>query len=149
MSKKKIAALLAALMVTLSCLSACSNQNETNKKGSNAGIATAQAEEEKKPVTKVFEPGTHIFTKRYSYNFRWSVQRQVIVPDGYEVLHIDNFFNGSTSYTKGFDVWFINVETVEATESTISTDMNKTEKGYYNPGIVVKKETTLELTNGN
>ena len=151
MSKKKIAALLAALLVTVSCLSACTNQNNTNTKGGNSVVSTAKADEEPKVVTKIFEPRTHLYNRIYTYNTGWDKKRQINVPDGYEVFEIIPYIttSGSGGYTKGFEVWFINVETVEATQGTISTDMNKTEKGYYNPGIVVKKETTLELTNGN
>ena len=155
MSKKKIAALLAALMVTLSCLSACSNQNETNKKGSNAVIATAQAEkvEEQKPVTKVFEPGKHVYKKRYTYSYGFSTDKRVNVPDGYEILFIENYIvqGGTSSYTEGFDVWFINTETVEATQSSRHIGYKNGKKNYvydfYEPGVVIEKEATLELTN--
>ena len=151
MSKKKIAALLAALMVTLSCLSACSVQGKTSNNSNSISIATTAKADDFVPKTRVFEPGMHAYRKRFYVEWGFTGDRQIPVPEGYTILSVDNWNDAwsGTTYTAGFDVTYVNTVTVEATSSQKEVKRNKFTEGFYEPGVVVGKEVGLVFTNGN
>ena len=146
MNKKKVAALLAALLVTLGALSACSTQTNTSTKGSNGLVSTAQADQnDYVPKTKRFEPGTHCYACYYrfvgneGYNY---FKAQVNIPEGYEIKDIEITTNAYSS-AEGIIYWFINTKTVEATEAKNTNDS----WAYCVPGKVVEEDMELALGN--
>lgn len=110
---------------------------------------------EKMPEVKVFEAGEHVFMIRYrllkgSYGLAYSINSaSITVPDGYEVLDMENYNSQSVNHdndqTYGVDVWYINNETVKVTpvynEGFEAYD-------YSQPGVVVEQEVVEDNTLG-
>lgn len=98
--------------------------------------------------TKIFEPGEHYISVRIQCNTNGynvdDVPGLAInnIPDGYEVYQIVPFDEkqGSGSAIGGYDVWYVNTETVEAIATYNEYyDMN----GYYTFGTVVEDTNLL------
>lgn len=96
---------------------------------------------------KTFHPGEHLFFKRISLSKYTGAYRdihggQIEVPEGYQVLCVQNItgssINGSVE-GYGFDIWFINVKTVEA---SLVRNQALDIYDYSEPGTVV--ETLVE-----
>ncbi len=136
-SKKNLMALALASVISVSTLTSCGEEvasesktdisidEEVPSEGTPVDEVTAEttsSEEVQADETKVFAPYTHVFFARI-YNqtnlYRtYSVKRgQVEIPEGYEILDIEPWIEriGYGSRTIGYDVWFINNKTVEAT----------------------------------
>ena len=159
MNKRKVGALVISMAIATSLLSGCAMMDyykeEASKKETEEIVQVQPTEvPRREEETKVFEIGRHIFSQRF---FTRRVQNQELsgnqinIPEGYEVLEIENF-NGGTSYgysvTSGYDVWFINTQVVEATEVYNET-INDYE--YSAPGRVItptveQEGPTLKLT---
>lgn len=107
------------------------------------------AYEQATPLDDVeFEPYTHVFYKRYSTSNDLNIEGQVVIPEGYEILEIENFEHSLTrsSETRGFDVWFINNEPVKVS-STYNPDTEQYE--YCTPGEVIEIESENMNSNNN
>ena len=107
-------------------------------------IAYEQAE---KPEDQTFEPYEHVFYRRFELldhdEYTGNISGgQVEIPEGYEILEIENYTEEKTrgSYTKGFDVWYINTEPVIA-EATYNPNTQRYE--YSTPGEVIQNETEI------
>lgn len=161
--EKFLAALLAALLMIITVLTGLHAKNEKKiykVNGTKEEIIEFDEEDEElaiQTVTKIFAPGTHIFSKRYKYEENGDPRRQIEIPDGYEVFSIQDYIgSGYGDHTKVFDVFFVNNKTVEAARSKIITDNNDipgytkyllaafaskwSETGYFEPGIVIEEK---------
>lgn len=141
-----LALTLGLLVSTLgtSGLTSCTskNQNESN-------VVEQSYESAEELDTKVFEPYTHVYFKRYDLlkhdmfsNKIFSkdvISGQIEIPEGYEILEIENFDEliNRGSQTRGFDVWFINNTTVEV-NPTYNSFYEKYD--YSEPGRVIQLE---------
>ena len=150
MEKRKIISVGAALLLSAGLLTGCGKTETTPVTDAKPSPALEQAiVHEDQVEKKVYEPYEHVFFKRY-YNGVYEVGRvdtitggQIVIPEGYEILEIENIIekNGYGSQTAGFDVWFINNKTVEAT--AVYNEVF----GYYDysePGVVIEQELTEE-----
>lgn len=105
------------------------------------------------PEAKTFEPGQHVIFMRYNYtgiaaDFKGG---SVKVPEGYEIMDIENYTNkiGASSQTRGADVWYVNTETV-LVEPVYKDELQHggTERGYYDYssfGTVIEKDKDNEM----
>lgn len=122
-SKKTLMAIALASVIGVSSLTGCTeaaieeNQIESTVM-EDEPVEEEPVEEEQIPEVRVFEPYTHVFFVR-TYNepdTSTITGGQVEIPEGYEILDIENWAerSGYGSRTPGYDVWFINTKTVEA-----------------------------------
>lgn len=156
-SKKNLMALALASVISVSTLTSCGEEVASESKTDisieeevpseetpvdEVTAETTSSEEVQADETKVFDPYTHVFFVRINNRISTSYVkgRQVEIPEGYEILDIEPWTErvGYGSRTPGYDVWFINNKTVEATPV-----FNDLIDGYdYSaPG------TVIELTN--
>ena len=141
MDKKRIISLTLALALSTGLLSGCSDKTKTEVSDNTESIVIADSEKyedtlsvvngstnridhfEEAPEIKEFDPGEHVFMVRYhlldelGYLNAESINSlSITVPEGYEILKLDNFvgLGGKigTGQTYGVDVWFINNEKV-------------------------------------
>lgn len=98
--------------------------------------------------TKTFEPGEHYICVRMPQNVDGYnvdiIEGAAInnIPEGYEVYQISPYIEktGTGSGTGGYDIWFVNTETVKVT----ATESEGNEKpGYYTFGTVVEDNKEL------
>jgi hypothetical protein len=97
---------------------------------------------------KIFEPGEHYICVRMpqnsdGYNNDYIEGAAISnIPEGYTVYQIDPYVNkyGHGSGTGGYDIWFVNTETVRVI-ATYSDDYEA--NGYYTFGTVVEDNKTL------
>ena len=143
MSKRKVASLLLASAIAVTLLSGCSKTDTeivTETKQSPAMEQVALSETQIQP--RVYQPYEHVFFQRYYVGELYTEDikgGQVVVPEGYEILEIEQVTKkaGYGARTGGFDVWFINTKTVEA------TPVYNEAFGYYDysePGTVIEQE---------
>ena len=159
-SKKNLMALALASVISVSTLTSCgeevasesvtdiSIEEEVPSEGTPVDEVTAEttsSEEVQADETKVFDPYTHVFFVRINNQTNIISTAnvkggQVEIPEGYEILDIEPWTDAirDGSRTEGYDVWFINNKSVEATPV-----YNDVIDGYdYSaPG------TVIELTN--
>ena len=122
-SKKNLMALALASVIGVSSLTGCTvEETDENQIESTVmedePVEEEPVEEEQLPEVRIFEPYTHVFFAR-TYNdpdTSTITGGQVEIPEGYEILDIENWAQkaGPGSRTPGYDVWFINTKTVEA-----------------------------------
>lgn len=90
---------------------------------------------------KIFAPYEHVFHIRYEVS-SYIVGNSISIPEGYEVLQINNLFEGNRGVdTIGYDIWFTNKIEVEV-EAVYNENLGKWD--YSNFGIVVEKDNTNE-----
>jgi hypothetical protein len=155
MRKNKVTSLLLATAIAATLLTGCatSEQVVTQEAVEKARSTTSSdfvvsSKEELEP--KVYQPYEHVFMIRhYCGKYAESISSiQISVPEGYEVVSIQNFSESEykSSQTGGFDVWFVNTKTVEVTPVYNETF------GYFDysgPGTVIEEleeETNKTLT---
>ena len=146
-SKKNLMALALASVLGVSSLTGCTGVEAEESQEVSSVTEEISNEEETQTVevvveTKVFEPYTHVYYVRINneINTNSVTGGQVEIPDGYEILDIEPWAERviDGSRTPGFDVWYINNKTVEATLVYNSTIRRY---DYSKPGVVI------ELTN--
>ena len=91
--------------------------------------------------TKIFDEGEHILSVRvnYRYNNQYVDYAVNNIPEGYDIYQINPYTEkvGYGSATGGYDIWFVNTETVEVTATYNEYyDTN----GYYTFGTVVEEK---------
>lgn len=147
MRYSKIPVLALSIVLGTGMVGCNSSNNEDNYEdvGNNQEVVNNIKEE--KTESKIFQPYEHVFFKRidlfetlergkFSENI---TQGQVDVPEGYEVLTIQNYnsISGNTTQTRGYDVWFTNNEPVEA--KLIVNPVTGVEE-YSEAGVVISEE---------
>ncbi len=124
MDKRKIASLALSGVLATAMLSGCSNNdNDQQRKllAEEKNSPTLEQVADAQLQKKIYLPYEHVFFKRYYSSKNVYAERvlggQVEIPEGYEILEIENFNEkyGYGSQTGGFDIWFINKDTVEVT----------------------------------
>ena len=148
-SKKNLMAIALASVLGVSSLTGCTGvEAEEESQAVEAATEESSNEEEETQTveevveTKIFEPYTHVYYVRVDneINTNSVTGGQVEVPEGYEILDIEPWtervLEGSRS--PGFDVWYINNKTVEA---TLVYNAPIGVYDYSEPGVVI------ELTN--
>ena len=154
LDKKKVAALVIAGTLTTMMLTGCSKDEQDVHTNPKEIPKMEQIQETEKLPNKTFQPGEHVYFKRYYSSKNHYAETvnggQVSVPEGYEILDIENFTEkfGYGSQTGGFDIWFINTATVEA-EPCYNEVYNSYD--YSEPGKVIvpaveEESPTLKLT---
>lgn len=109
--------------------------------------ALEQIEENtQKETTKTFEPYEHIFFVRVNLLTEKSSARKItggniIVPEGYTVLEIENFSDRDSygSQTEGYDIWFTNKVPV-LVESIFNESLEKYDFSNFGTPIIDTKE---------
>ena len=150
MTKKQKGAIIAAIIVTLSSLAACSLQSSpSNSKG--LPITIEAKADDFVPKTRKFAPGMHSIRKEFPTEYGYSGDRCIPVPEGYMIVSVDNYNKAwsGTTYTAGFDVVYVNTVEVEATSSLREVAGGKTVEDFYDAGVVAGKDLTLVFTNGD
>ena len=146
MKKRKIVSLLLATTLSTSMLAGCANTNTERVTDTKQSPALEQVIEEQALENRNYEPYEHVFFKRYyisnmgsSYYSEKKSGGQIEIPEGYEILEIENFTEkiGYGSQTAGFDVWFINNKPVEV-KSVYNNSLGIYD--YSEPGVVVEQE---------
>ena len=144
MKKRKTIYLAGLAMTGMLALTGC------KAKISNTQTETEQVIEE--GDTKIFAPGEHVFAQRHISGKIGEKEyaEQLVVPEGYEIFTIYGI-NGTTSkdsFTMGFEVWFVNNETVEV-EAAYNPKPGVKAYDYSVPGKVIysleEKETEKTL----
>ncbi len=163
MEKKKVVSLALVSMISMGMLAGCGStemiEEQTGAIKSDSPVVEESYEIsdfEKQyfeqyveiPEAKTFAPGEHVFFIRYSYtasseNF---TSGRVEVPEGYEILEIENYneYVGYGSQTSGVDIWYINNESV-VVEPVYKNEIrnDRSRMGYYdyaNFGTVIELE---------
>ena len=152
MRKNKVTSLLLATAMAATLLTGCaSTQEPISQEAVEQARSTTSSEfvvssrEELAP--KVYQPYEHVFMVRHYCGM--SAENlssiQIAVPEGYEVLTVQNFSETEykTTQTGGFDIWFVNTKTVEVTPV-----YNETCEyfDYSGPGTVIEEELVEEDT---
>lgn len=165
MEKKKVVSVALVGMLSMGILSGCGIADTQAEVSKDAEIQeevreiitvgeNALEQYKEVPEAKTFEPGEHIFFIRYLYgtNPSYISSGNIVVPDGYSVMEIENFTerDGYGSRTNGVDVWFINTETV-LVEPVYKEEYSYLfkEHGYFDyshPGVVLDLELNDEMT---
>ena len=147
--KKNLMALALASVLGVSSLTGCTGvEAEEESQAVESASEEISNEEETQEVeevveTKIFEPYTHVYYVRVS-NDNVDTYRvtggQVEIPEGYEILDIEPWIEkiAAGSRSPGYDVWYINNKTVEA---TLVYNAPIGVYDYSEPGVVI------ELTN--
>ena len=139
MEKKRIVSLTMVLAMTAGLLSGCGEKTQAYVSGNPNMIVIADGEKylkdnssqveksdtdnidsyEVAPESKEYAPGEHVFMIRYNFDNKNSTDIErlsISVPEGYEILDIENFDSLGTkigtTQTYGMDVWYINNEMV-------------------------------------
>ncbi len=163
-NSKKMISLALASMMSVGLLSGCGAKEANAEVGSETEVVEevreiVEGEEHyfeqyyEVPEAKVFEPGEHVFFLRYNYsgsaeNF---TSGRVDVPNGYDILEIENYTekDGYGSQTGGVDIWYINNERVIVEpifKDEIRNDWSR--NGYYDYatfGVVMEKNRDEEI----
>lgn len=166
-NKKRVVSLALAGMISMGLLSGCGSKDTQAEVSNNAEVVEDVKEivevDEKYyfeqyyevPEAKVFEPGEHVFFIRYNYSTAPErvTSGRVDVPEGYEILEIENYTEhvGYGSQSSGVDIWYINNETVvvEPVYKKNEIRRDSSRYGFYdyaNFGTVIKKDEDVKLT---
>ena len=146
MDKKKLLAGTMALALSTTMLTACHSENnndeESNNEINNGDIYYGVSEGEK----QIFEPYEHVFFVRYnelSLDSEDTIGASVEIPDGYEILSIEQFYKSSysTTPTGGYDIWYTNNETVEV-EAVYNKSFGRNDFSQF--GKVIENEDLKE-----
>ncbi len=148
MKKRKIISVGAALLLSAGLLAGCGKTGSTPVTDVKQSPAMEQiaVEEQQIPENKIYGPYEHVFFKRYYVGEIYTediIGGQIEIPEGYEILEIEQVTKkaGYGSRTGGFDVWFINNQTVEV-EAVYNQSF-----GYYDysePGTIIEQELIEE-----
>lgn len=97
-------------------------------------------------TTKIFKPYEHVFFVRVNLLTEKSSARKIkggniIVPEGYTVLEIENFSDRDSygSQTEGYDIWFTNKVPVEV-ETIFNEALEKYDFSNFGTPIIDNKE---------
>lgn len=163
--KKRIVSSALAIMMTTGLLSGCgcsdTNATVTEEPTESVVMSNQEYDEtavlgidkyETEPESRVYQEYEHLFMVRYNLEdaqYQGSTENltgtSVPVPDGYEVVSIENFnsLGGKIGTTKtyGFDIWYTNVVPVE-----VAPVYNETFQAYdfSHPGKVINKENVVD-----
>lgn len=148
MKKSRFVSLSLTLAISIGLLTGCGKSTDAEVVEEAEPVVVMIQKEleifENKPEDKIYEPYEHVFFYRYYTGNAENVMGGVItVPDGYEILQINNYneYVSDGSESKGFDVWFTNNESVK-----VAAVYNE-RKEYYEycqAGEVIITETELE-----
>ena len=164
MEKRKVISLVLVLAMSTGLMTGCGNSTQTDVVEDTQSVVETIAPSvvdkdtnrvdayEKMPEVKVFEPGEHVFMIRYNLLVGSSSKRatsinsaSITLPDGYEILEIENYTSISVDQNKaqtyGVDVWYINNEKV-----VVEPVYNEAFKfyDYSQPGSVIVELDTDE-----
>ncbi len=163
--KKRIVSSALAVMLTTGLLSGCgvsdTNATVTEEPTESVVINSQEFDEsatlgidkyETEPESRVYQEYEHLFMVRYNLDdaqYQGSIEditgTSVPIPEGYEVVSIENFnsLGGKIGTTKtyGFDIWYTNVVPVE-----VAPVYNEIFQAYdfSHPGKVIDKENVVD-----
>lgn len=172
MNVKKLAIYSIVGAISLSELTGCLRKNSERENSDNAYIEVPKTEEAifnsnqalnqiqlevKEGETRTFESYQHLFFIRVDllsdasvYNAENINGGSINIPDGYQVLTIENFteVDRNASQTRGYDIWFTNEVAVEVT-AIYNESTKKYDYSHFGLPLTEKEnenEETIEKT---